>query len=129
MQHCYVCGASIPGDGFRRVVKTGSGARTYYGRRISWSRSRSEGLRTVCQSCAQQIDRERRIGCFLQIAVVLFVVGFLAVSGNKNSSNNADTKIAAIDTSQESKVGNDGDTSGVTASTSSAGPTKRQLRR
>jgi hypothetical protein len=120
MQHCYICGASIPGGGYRRVVETGSSRRTYYGRRISWSRSRSEGLRTVCQSCAQQIDKQRRIGCFLQIVAVLFVVGFLAVGGNNNSNDSQDTKIAPGGMIPDSKVDNNGDTSVTPVATPSA---------
>jgi hypothetical protein len=96
MQHCYICGTSIPGDGYRRVVKTGSSGRTYYGRRISFSRSRSEGLRTVCQNCAEQIDRQRRIEGWMAGIFVLFIVGVLVYGGNK--SNNSDTSTSTVST-------------------------------
>jgi len=108
MRHCYICDGPIAGNGFRRTVKTGSSARTYYGRRISWSRSRSEGLRTVCQSCAERIDRENRIQGYIAGTVFIIVAGlFLFGSTHKNDTNPADNNapVASVATSPNTPVG------------------------
>lgn len=60
MQHCAQCGASIPGDGFRREIRTGSSQRVSFGRRATTSRVARWTLRTVCHSCALRIDREKK---------------------------------------------------------------------
>jgi len=108
MQHCYICGASIPGLGYRRVVGTGSSRRTYYGKRISFSRSRSEGLRTVCQSCAEQIDRQNRISGTVGGIVVLVVAGIFIynVASNSNVKSTGDgPSIATVEANTPQTTG------------------------
>lgn len=71
MAECYLCGTYIPrGQGFRRVVQTGSSQRVYVGRRMGSSSGVSQGLRTVCHTCARIMD-ERNEGSGLRSVVFL----------------------------------------------------------
>jgi hypothetical protein len=90
MQHCYLCGVSIVGDGYRRTVQTGSKSWSSWGfsgrGRIS-SRvgsGRYSGLRTVCADCARSIDRANTASAMVTL---LFVVGLIVLAAYACSSS------------------------------------------
>jgi hypothetical protein len=91
MQHCYLCGTSIPGDGYRRTVQTGSSSWSSmgWGRRGSYRTGSGtrQGLRTVCASCAGAIDR-RNQNSFISGCVVF---AGLVVAGLYGCSNISST--------------------------------------
>ena len=86
MRHCYVCDAEIQGVGSRRSVNTGSSSRTYFGRRITWSRSKSHGLRTLCDGCANTLDRRQRSRMIVGVIVAGIVGIFILRSGSDRST-------------------------------------------
>lgn len=58
MATCYHCAAYIaPGQGYRREVTTGRQSRTWVSSRPGGSYGVSSGLRTLCASCAHQLDQ------------------------------------------------------------------------
>jgi hypothetical protein len=80
MRHCYRCGAEVLGAGFRRVVETGRGRRVYSGkRRTSVSHSRSEGLRTLCESCAEASDRKAAFETKARVVFFCCVAALLGI--------------------------------------------------
>jgi hypothetical protein len=108
MRHCYCCDAPIPGDGFRRTVGTSSNKRTYYGKRVSWSRSKSEGLRTVCLSCAERIDRKNKIDAYIGGLVSLIVIAFIIFGSlNRNINISSNNIATASDRTPRDLVGQD----------------------
>ena len=88
MRHCHTCGAEIRDGGYRRVVQTGANRRVYHGKRgTSVSTATSEGLRTLCKSCADLHDAEeaesfaraQRQAAFQRRAGLVFVCAVLAL--------------------------------------------------
>ena len=79
-----------------------------YGKRISFSRSRSEGLRTVCQSCAEQIDRQNRFNGAIGGVFVLAIAGLFLYSVVRNNNSNptgSGPLVATVDTSSPRTTG------------------------
>lgn len=85
MRHCYLCDAGIPGAAARRNVRVSSTRRVSVGRRISTSSGERRGLRTVCQSCADELDRSgqqaaslaslgRKVAGIAAVGVVGFII-------------------------------------------------------
>jgi hypothetical protein len=71
MAECYRCGGFVPrGQGYRREVYTGHSNRLYFGRRVSGSTGNRYGVRTICASCASDLDRRKRHVAFFWLAVV-----------------------------------------------------------
>lgn len=74
MATCYICGKSHAE--YRRNVSTGTSNRVYYGKRgISTSTSSNYGTRSVCASCALNIDYNNRkqsfgFGFFLGLGIL-----------------------------------------------------------
>lgn len=86
MADCYLCGTYIQrGQGFRRVVQTGTSQRIYVGRRMGGSSGVSQGPRTVCHTCARIMD-ERNEGsglralAFLGLCALTVYLGFQVLS-------------------------------------------------
>lgn len=75
MASCYRCGA--PNANYRRTTNTGYSRSSWWGSRSYGSGSRTYyGVRSVCQECAESIDRWNTIkGVFLLvvIAIALFM--------------------------------------------------------
>lgn len=72
MASCYNCGAS-PAD-YRREVYTGSSRRTNYGRSVTFGSSKHYGKRSVCYSCAKDIDWWRNAKViFWQLLAIAFL--------------------------------------------------------
>jgi hypothetical protein len=79
MRHCYDCGIEVRGAGQRRVVETGRSRRVYSGRRrTSVSHSKSEGCRTLCESCAGSRDQRAAFEARLKF---VFICGAAALLG------------------------------------------------
>lgn len=80
MASCYQCGRS--GADYRRNVVTGRSNTTYFGKRsTSYSTRTNTGLRTVCESCAFNIDKGHLIGrilglWLLNIVLVILIIHF-----------------------------------------------------
>lgn len=73
MASCYLCAAHIlPGQGFRREVRTGRSWRVYYTRRGGSSYGETHGLRTLCGQCAAAVDYFRQ-GRGVRTAIGVFV--------------------------------------------------------
>jgi hypothetical protein len=96
MQHCAQCGAPITGHGFRREIYAGSSIRTTSGRRgISFSRTTRSAVRTVCPSCAQQIDHWRRVKAVCALLGVAAFAILVMTSGGQQSDNQIGTRSPA----------------------------------
>ena len=73
MAACYHCGAG--GANYRRNVSTGSSFGTFVSKRSYGSSSRTYyGLRTVCESCAADVDRQNLIGRIITLSIVIIVM-------------------------------------------------------
>jgi len=100
MQHCYLCGVGIPGDGYRREVETGSSRWSSVG----WSRRGSYrtgsgtryGLRTLCASCAEEVDRRNRNSAIATSVFVclMFIGGLWACSAINSETPKAAEPVA-----------------------------------
>ena len=75
MATCYRCGA--PNATYRREVYIGHSNRIYFGRRISSSRSSSYGIRSVCQNCATEIDKQSSTMTIIIVCVVIVIILYL----------------------------------------------------
>jgi hypothetical protein len=63
MATCYHCAAHIaPGEGVRREVTTSRQSRTWVSSRPGGSYGVTSGLRTLCASCAHQLDQSKEGG-------------------------------------------------------------------
>jgi len=76
MASCYVCGCSVPaGEGYRRQVKTGNSKGYIIGRSVSTSIRTHYGVRTLCHSCAEEMDKpeaELSMGCSIVVCIFVF---------------------------------------------------------
>ena len=81
MTHCYCCGQGIQGTHYRRNVSTGysSGVSMgFTGRSFRASGRTYTGLRTVCRSCAEQLDAQGDIQPWMLIvAIAIVAIPFL----------------------------------------------------
>lgn len=60
MASCYLCAAHIPpGQRYRREVMTSQSSRVYFSKRGGGSYGQTHALRTLCSSCAAELDRRR----------------------------------------------------------------------
>ena len=80
MASCYHCGRG--GVDYRRNVVTGRSNSTYYGKRsTSYSTRTNTGLRSVCESCAFDIDKGRLVRnivalWFLNVILISLIIYF-----------------------------------------------------
>ena len=77
MASCYHCGQN--GSSHRRNVNTGGTNGTYYGKKsVSFSTRTYNGLRTLCASCAYDVDkaniRSGIIKRWIIICILIFVI-------------------------------------------------------
>lgn len=80
MRHCYLCDQSLPDAAFRRTVCVGNSNRFTWGRSITTSSTKSQGLRTLCSSCAVSIDtKNSRRRDLVESKVVFGILGFLGL--------------------------------------------------
>ena len=95
MANCYLCAAKIrDGEGYRRDVVTGRSSRIYVTRHGGASYSQSQGLRTLCASCAKSLDRSRKGEGLRQtlsglVMLFSFVITLVATSGPSTSDRSA----------------------------------------
>jgi hypothetical protein len=120
MRHCYICDAAIPGEGFRRVVRTGTSNWIHFGKRVSTSHGERKGLRTVCASCAHFIDGRR-------IIAGLAIFGFIiyAISGTNPPQVNtspSNTSSTVSDTAGSTPPQDQGPSSGFSARAATTSP-------
>ena len=96
MAECYECGAGVPsGHGYRREVYTGHSTRIYHGRRVSGSTGSKYGIRTLCASCAIELDKRRTNRRLFWAAAVLGLI-LLAALSHDDSSSRTTTSAASI---------------------------------
>ncbi len=73
MASCYICNASYANQ--RREIYTGQSRRINFGKRITFGKSNHYGMRTVCNSCAKEMDFSRNLKVvFWQILIILFLL-------------------------------------------------------
>ena len=81
MTHCYICGSGITGDHYRRNVSTGHSSGVSGGfssTSLRLSERTYTGVRTVCQSCAEQLDAQGDIQPWMLIvAIAIVAIPFL----------------------------------------------------
>ena len=94
MPSCYFCGCALNnGEGFRRKVLTGESARIYVSKRGGGSYGQTYSLRTLCRSCAEQLDeRNKNLNWILPVSCVVGLIGALlavrwAVSSDSSASS------------------------------------------
>ena len=77
-----MCDANIPGAAARRNVRVSSTRRVSIGRRVSTSSGERRGLRTVCQACADELDRtSQQAASLASLGRKVAGVGAVAVVG------------------------------------------------
>ena len=93
MPSCYFCGCALNnGEGFRRKVLTSESARIYVSKRGGGSYGQTYALRTLCGSCAEQLDeRGKNLSWQLPISIVAGLIGTIfavrwAVASTSSSS-------------------------------------------
>ena|ERR1700756_3786382 len=87
MATCHLCGASDAHH--RRETYTGHSSGSWFSRRSYGASSRSYyGVRTVCASCAQAIDKKNKTSPFVWL--ILIAVGIYMFTCNSNSSSHSD---------------------------------------
>lgn len=81
MATCYHCAAHIaPGEGVRREVTTSRQSRTWVSSRPGGSYGVTSGLRTLCASCANQLDQSKE-GSGARVVVLLVGWAICALLG------------------------------------------------
>ena len=118
MKHCYRCGAEIRDGGYRRVLQTGHSRRVYYGRRrTSVSHSSSEGLRTLCASCAESCDRKAAFEAKAKLVLFCGVAALLGIGYlNQSSKGQASLSVVQQDATSPSRTVQNPDAPTETAS-------------
>jgi hypothetical protein len=79
MASCYHCGRS--GASYRRTVTTGYSTGSWTSKRSYGSSSRTyQGLRSLCEDCAAQVDKKNAISVVLLLGLVAVgLVYYIAV--------------------------------------------------
>ena len=73
---CEWANAEFDGRAYRRSVKTGASISVYFGKRLSTSSSSRRGIRTVCRSCADEVDLRDKIENCVMSAIGLISLEF-----------------------------------------------------
>jgi hypothetical protein len=102
LRECYLCGTSFRGDGYRRWVTT---SRNNWSS-VGWSRRGSyrtgsgarTGLRTVCASCAKQLDKGGGVGTVVGLILTgLVILGGVAMCNGSSHTSTPTTSYKTTD--------------------------------
>jgi hypothetical protein len=98
MPSCYICGCSIRnGEGFRRKVLTSESARVYFTRIGGGSYGQTYSLRTLCSSCATQLDgRNKSLAWQLPISVIAGLAGTIMAVRWANTSHSQTSALGSL---------------------------------
>jgi hypothetical protein len=100
MATCYICGDH--NADYRREVPTGHSKSVWFGRRLSGGLRSYYGVRSVCASCAADIDKQRG-GC---TRTLLWVIGIALVLYFLPKSSKDSTKDSLPTTTEQKNTDN-----------------------
>lgn len=78
MPNCSRCGKFINvNEVYKREIYSGKTNKIYYGKRISFGNNFRYSIKSVCQGCAMDIDRENQNSFYFWLVIVLIAIAFI----------------------------------------------------
>lgn len=83
MPNCERCGKYISVyDVHKREIYSGKTNKVYWGKKVTFGNNFRYSIKTVCKECADNIDKGNKIGFYLFLFVIAFIV-VLFILGSK----------------------------------------------